>query len=94
MGNLDQPLGLNASWGFSSRMIATSGEEFKAREAQLGERKSGSSADSVTMIRGVPIRATLSFNDIPSSIRSLAVLEVGHILRGADSKQTSVALWE
>lgn len=58
-----------------SRMISTSGEEFKATEVQFGQTKSSSDI-TLRLIRGVPIKAVLSFKGTPSRVSNIAALDV------------------
>ena len=67
----------------SSRIISTSGEEFAATKVQVGQ---GSSR----LIRGVPVKAVLSFRNTPSRVSNLAVLEVSYEYPPISNKERSI----
>mgnify|MGYP000367029689 CR=1 FL=1 len=67
----------------SSRIISTSGEEFEANKVQVG---SGSSR----LIRGIPVKAVLSFRNTPSRVSNLAVLEVSYEYPPISNRERSI----
>lgn len=77
MGDSDRALRINANYpyGTQSRVISASGEEFIAEQVQFGQDRNNYVEKQ--MIRGVPVKAVLSFK-VSSKVSSLAVLEVGY----------------
>jgi hypothetical protein len=62
--------------GNSSRIFDLSGNEYTAKGNQIGKEQSSSTA-STTLIRGIPTKASVSF-ELPQEITSFAVLEVSY----------------
>ncbi len=70
----DLTLWVNAS--SNSRIFDSSGNEYIAKEAQLGRDRSTFGA-TTRLIRSIPAKASVSF-DLPQELTKLAVLEVGY----------------
>ena len=60
--------------GYYSRIFDLSGNEYPAKGSQIGKDQS-SSDSATTLIRGIPTKASVSF-ELPSEIKSFAILEV------------------
>lgn len=65
-----------------SRIFDLSGNEYPAKGSQIGKSQSFESfASSTTLIRGIPTKASVSF-ELPQEITKLAVLEVATYFDG------------
>lgn len=85
----DRKLWLHGGYGPPTRMISTSGEEFNAKQAQLGQQNSSSYVE-VPLIRSVAMQGIVTFEDIPRQIDNLAVLEVRYGFYEPSQTYTSV----
>ena len=61
--------------GSHSRIFDLSGNEYRAKGSQIGSSQSSSGDASTTVIRGIPTKASVSF-ELPQEITKFAALEV------------------
>lgn len=80
LADVDRQLWFTANYSSShfSRMIDLSGNEYKATLSQLGQGEGSGSYVEVKLIRGIPMKGILSFENIPQQASKLAVLEVAY----------------
>jgi hypothetical protein len=60
-----------------SRFIDRDGEEYVAKEVQIGSLKSESETEN-TLISDVPMKATVTFDAPPANVATMAVLAINH----------------
>jgi hypothetical protein len=60
-----------------SRFIDRDGEEYLAKEVQIGSLKSESETEN-TLISDVPMKATVTFDAPPANVATMAVLAINH----------------
>jgi hypothetical protein len=60
-----------------TRFIDKDGEEYLSKEVQIGSVKSESEAEN-TLIADVPTKATITFDDPPVNVSTMAVLAINH----------------
>jgi hypothetical protein len=60
-----------------TRFIDKDGEEYLSKEVQIGSVKSESEAEN-TLIADVPTKATVTFDDPPVNVSTMAVLAINH----------------
>jgi hypothetical protein len=64
--------------GNRSRLISVSGEEFSPESVYLGGRRSY----SINLVSQIPIKATVSFKQIPQNASKLALVEIVYYIPG------------
>jgi hypothetical protein len=60
-----------------TRFIDKDGEEYLSKEVQIGSVRSESEAEN-TLIADVPTKATVTFDDPPVNVTTMAVLAINH----------------
>ncbi|WP_414754236.1 hypothetical protein [Anabaena sp. CCY 9910] len=63
-------------WIGGSRMISDSGDVFSPKEVQVGISSDSSSGD--TLVTNIPIKGSITFEEIPKQINNFSILELNY----------------
>jgi hypothetical protein len=69
------------------KMFDFYGKEYFCHQAQLGQAKGKQGTDVATkMLKGIPLKATATFRDVPVQVKEIAGIEIGIALSGTSGR--------